>query len=73
MTDLGWYSEWPGPIMTVERVPGALPVPVSSFVGREQQLADAGTLLGRCRLVTLTGAGGCGKTRLALELSLIHI
>jgi len=55
--------------MSVERVPGALPVPVSSFVGRERQLADVGALLTRCRLVTLTGAGGCGKTRLALEVA----
>jgi predicted ATPase len=44
-----------------------LPAPLSSFVGRERQLAEVERLLTVGRLVTLTGAGGCGKTRLALE------
>ena len=44
-----------------------LPVQLTSFVGREQQLARLIQLLGSNRLVTLTGTGGCGKTRLALE------
>jgi len=39
---------------------------ISSFVGRERELVEAGDLLGRTRLLTLTGSGGCGKTRLAL-------
>jgi predicted ATPase/DNA-binding CsgD family transcriptional regulator len=41
---------------------------VSSFIGRERELADLEALLGVARLVTITGAGGSGKTRLALEL-----
>lgn len=46
-----------------------LPTPVSSFVGREQQLAEIERLLGSARMVTLTGPGGCGKSRLALEVA----
>jgi predicted ATPase/DNA-binding CsgD family transcriptional regulator len=44
-----------------------LPVQLTSFVGREAELAEVGRLLADERLVTLTGAGGCGKTRLALR------
>ena len=44
-----------------------LPMPLSSFVGRESDLATVGRLLDQHRLVTLTGSGGCGKTRLALH------
>ena len=46
-----------------------LPAPVTSFVGRHAELAAARNLLRRSRLVTLTGPGGSGKTRLALELA----
>ncbi|HEY1971698.1 MAG TPA: LuxR C-terminal-related transcriptional regulator [Pseudonocardia sp.] len=46
-----------------------LPATITSFVGRRQELADARRLLGSGRLVTLTGAGGVGKTRLALRLA----
>ncbi|HEY6315394.1 MAG TPA: BTAD domain-containing putative transcriptional regulator [Streptosporangiaceae bacterium] len=44
-----------------------LPAPLTSFLGREQDLARLEGLLGEVRLVTLTGTGGTGKTRLALE------
>jgi predicted ATPase/tetratricopeptide (TPR) repeat protein len=52
-------------------VPGRrrLPLEASTFVGREHELAELGTLLGRTRLLTLAGTGGAGKTRLALELA----
>ena len=43
-----------------------LPAAVSSFVGRERELTEIGDLLGDNRLLTLTGPGGVGKTRLAL-------
>jgi predicted ATPase/class 3 adenylate cyclase len=45
-----------------------LPVQLTSFVGRERELAEARELLARARLLTITGAGGSGKTRLALQL-----
>jgi predicted ATPase len=46
-----------------------LPVPATPFLGRKRELAEVGELLSReeVRLVTLTGAGGSGKTRLALQ------
>jgi predicted ATPase len=46
-----------------------LPSQLTSFIGRERELAEAATLLRDARLLTLTGAGGCGKTRLALQLA----
>ncbi|MET9395320.1 BTAD domain-containing putative transcriptional regulator [Streptomyces sp. NPDC006624] len=46
---------------------GELPVEMTTFVGREAQLARVRNLLGTARLVTLTGVGGVGKTRLALR------
>ena len=44
-----------------------LPLQLSSFVGREKELNDIAKLIGKSRLVTLTGVGGIGKTRLSLE------
>ncbi len=46
-----------------------LPAPVTRFVGRERELQETLDLLGTSRLLTLTGPGGCGKSRLALELA----
>jgi predicted ATPase len=51
---------------TPQRAPNNLPTQLSSFVGREKELAEVRRLLKDTRLLTLTGAGGCGKTRLAL-------
>src|SRR5262249_52237074 len=50
-------------------LPAELPVPVSSFVGRQREMAEAAELLRRSRLLMLAGPGGCGKSRLALELA----
>jgi predicted ATPase/class 3 adenylate cyclase len=44
-----------------------LPVPATPFLGRERELADVVSLLGTTRLLTLTGPGGTGKTRLAAQ------
>jgi predicted ATPase len=46
-----------------------LPSQLTSFIGRERELAEGAVLLRDARLLTLTGAGGCGKTRLALQLT----
>src|SRR6516164_607217 len=46
-----------------------LPAQVSSFIGREAELAAVRALVARSRLVTLTGTGGAGKTRLGLQVA----
>jgi predicted ATPase len=49
------------------RRPGKLPLELTSFIGRRAELAEVTTLLSTSRLVTVTGIGGVGKTRLALR------
>lgn len=46
-----------------------LPQALTRFIGREREIAEVRRLLGATRLLTLTGAGGCGKTRLALQVA----
>jgi transcriptional regulator with XRE-family HTH domain len=46
-----------------------LPIPLTSFIGREQAVEEIIRLLSKNRLVTLTGPGGVGKTRLAIQSS----
>jgi predicted ATPase len=55
------------PIRTLAEHAGNLPLPVSSFIGRARELEQAAAALSEARLVTLTGPGGVGKTRLALQ------
>jgi predicted ATPase/DNA-binding CsgD family transcriptional regulator len=55
------------PLARDDAPPRNLPSQLTSFVGRERELAELGGVLADARLVTLTGAGGCGKTRLALQ------
>jgi non-specific serine/threonine protein kinase len=50
-------------------IPHNLPPQRTSFVGREKELTECARLLQETRLLTLTGIGGCGKTRLALKLA----
>ncbi|TAH49186.1 MAG: tetratricopeptide repeat protein [Chloroflexota bacterium] len=47
-----------------------LPIPLSSFIGRATQLSEIRESISRARLVTLTGAGGSGKTRLAIQVGM---
>ena len=61
-------SSRPGP-REDRNAPHNLPAQVSSFVGRGRQLSELRQLLSRARVITLTGAGGVGKTRLALQLA----
>jgi predicted ATPase len=56
-------------LRTLEATPGNLRAPPTSFVGRDAELAAGVSLVQAHRLVTLTGVGGVGKTRLALEVA----
>jgi predicted ATPase/class 3 adenylate cyclase len=62
----GVPSRFPS-LRSLDAFPGNLPLQMSSFIGRAQELDLVGTALGEHRLVTLTGVGGVGKTRLALQ------
>ncbi|WP_232376198.1 helix-turn-helix transcriptional regulator [Amycolatopsis aidingensis] len=53
------------PLRSIDRVPNNLPVQLTGFVGRDVELGAVRTRLAGERLLTLTGPGGCGKTRLA--------
>jgi hypothetical protein len=55
------------PLRSADAASGTLPIRITSFVGRTQELADVVELVGANRIVTLAGAGGVGKTRLAIE------
>ena len=55
------------PLRSLDRMAHNLPTQLTSFVGRDLELAAIDDVLRRHRLVTLTGAGGCGKTRLAVH------
>ena len=57
-----------GPIRTLAAHTGALPLQVSAFIGRARELEQMAAALGEARLVTLTGPGGIGKTRLAVAV-----
>jgi non-specific serine/threonine protein kinase len=59
----------PPPVTSVALPPNNLPVQLTSFVGRKGEMAAVNQLLARARLLTLIGAGGSGKTRLALEVA----
>src|SRR5204863_1326500 len=56
-------------LRSLDALPNNLPLQLTSFVGREAQLAEVKQLLSTNRLLTLTGSGGCGKTRLALQVA----
>jgi predicted ATPase/class 3 adenylate cyclase len=64
----GLVREFP-PLRSVDSLPGNLPRQVTTFVGREAEVASLSELVRRSSLVTLTGVGGVGKTRLALEIA----
>src|SRR5579859_3989430 len=68
MTDLPTGAVFP-PLRSLDASPNNLPLPLTSFVGREREIAAFTRLLGEARLLTLTGAGGAGKTRLALQVA----
>ncbi|MFO7548917.1 MAG: adenylate/guanylate cyclase domain-containing protein, partial [Acidimicrobiia bacterium] len=73
--------EYPGleesfpPLRTVDAYPNNLPVQLTSFIGREDDLAAVIRHATERRLVTLIGVGGCGKTRLAIQAAaeMLHV
>jgi len=69
----GLESEF-GPVRSLDAVPHNLPIQLTTFIGRGDELTAVAGLLADNRLVTLTGVGGTGKTRLALQSAaeLIH-
>jgi predicted ATPase/class 3 adenylate cyclase len=56
-------------LRSLEATPNNLPQQATLFIGREKEIAEIGRLLARVRLLTLTGIGGLGKTRLAQEIA----
>jgi predicted ATPase/class 3 adenylate cyclase len=57
------------PLRSLDSVPNNLPRQLTSFVGREQEMADVKRLLAATSLLTLVGTGGAGKTRLSLQVA----
>jgi len=57
------------PLMTLDSLPNNLPTQLTSFIGREREIKEIKQELSAHRLVTLTGSGGTGKTRLSLQVA----
>ncbi len=57
------------PLRSLDALPNNLPLQVTSFIGREKQITEARALLAKAPLLTITGSGGVGKTRLALQVA----
>jgi predicted ATPase/class 3 adenylate cyclase len=57
------------PLKTLDSFPNNLPLQLTTFIGREKEIAEIKEQLDSHRLVTLTGAGGTGKTRLSLQVA----
>jgi predicted ATPase/class 3 adenylate cyclase len=55
------------PLMGLDQLPTNLPVQLTTLIGREREMSEVKKVLSDNRLVTITGAAGCGKTRLALQ------
>jgi predicted ATPase/class 3 adenylate cyclase/Tfp pilus assembly protein PilF len=64
----GLPAEFP-PLKSLDVLPNNLPTQPTSFIGREREMAEIKRLLASTNLLTLTGAGGNGKTRLALQVA----
>jgi predicted ATPase/class 3 adenylate cyclase len=57
------------PLASLDAFPGNMPLQMSSFIGREREIDQTAAALSEARVVTLTGVGGVGKTRLALQVA----
>jgi len=66
------HADLPGtfpPLRSLNAFPGNLPLQTTSFIGRKQELGRIGKAMRERRVVTLTGVGGVGKSRLALQVA----
>src|SRR5579871_6854216 len=61
-------AEFP-PLRSLQAFANNLPNQLTSFIGRDKEIEAVKSLLAKSRLLTLTGSGGCGKTRLALQVA----
>jgi predicted ATPase/class 3 adenylate cyclase len=61
------------PLRSLDARPNNLPIQLTSFIGREREIGEIRRLLATTRLLTLTGAGGGGKTRLAVQVAADHL
>lgn len=68
VTDPALPSDFP-PLMTLGSLPNNLPLQLTSFIGREREIDEVKQWLSVTRLLTFTGPGGCGKTRLAIQVA----
>lgn len=57
------------PLRSLDTLPNNLPLQLTSFVGREREVRDIRKVFADTRVLTLIGSGGCGKTRLALQVA----
>ncbi|MGH9428514.1 MAG: ATP-binding protein, partial [Terriglobia bacterium] len=57
------------PLKTLDSFPNNLPIQLTTFIGREKEIAEVRQELDEHRLITLTGSGGTGKTRLSLQVA----
>lgn len=64
----GLPAEFP-PLLTLEATSSHLPSQLTTFVGRERELVEVKNLVASARLITITGPGGSGKSRLAIEVA----
>jgi predicted ATPase/class 3 adenylate cyclase len=64
----GLFQDFPA-LQTLNSIPNNLPIQLTSFIGREKEIAEIKSLVEHNRLVTLTGSGGVGKTRHSLQVA----
>jgi non-specific serine/threonine protein kinase len=64
-----WIKQTPSTYPALEARLTNLPIPLTSFIGRQQEIGEVKEILSNMRLLTLTGAGGSGKTRLAIQVA----
>ncbi len=68
----GLPNDFP-PLQSLTTIPNNLPSRLTSFIGRDKEIAEINSLLDTARLVTLTGSGGTGKTRLSIEIGTLEL